>query len=118
MPKYVYDPRLNTMVPQQKRGIDYALTGEGLRITDHDKKVEFVITRDDQCKLPGRRVAFDCKLYDSNIARQIAGRVQRIYPQSKYKDWRFFAKGFKDPYDYDLEEQLTSEDKALLRSLT
>lgn len=118
MPKYIYDPKLNAMVPQQKRGIDYALTGEGLRITDHDKKVEFVITRDNQCKLPARRINFDCKLYDTNTARQIAGRVQRIYPQSKYKDWRFFAKGFRDPYDYDIEEQMTPEDKALLRSIS
>ena len=118
MPKYVYDPKLNTMVPQQKRGIDYALTGEGLRITDHDRKIEFVITRDNRCKLPARNIDFDCKKYDSNTARQIAGRVQRIYPQSKYKDWRFFAKGFNDPYDYDIEEQMTSEDKALLRSIS
>ena len=118
MPKYVYDPRLNMMVPQQKRGINYALTGEGLRITDHDKKVEFVITRNNECRLPGRGMKFDCKLYDTYTARQIAGRVQRVYPQSKYKDWRFFAKGFRDPYDFDIEEQMTSEDKALLRSLT
>jgi hypothetical protein len=118
MPKYVYDPKLNMMVPQQKRGIDYTLTGEGLRITDHDRRVKFVITRNNECRLPGRGMKFDCKLYDTHTARQIAERVQRIYPQSKYKDWRFFAKGFRDPYDYDIEEQMTSEDKALLRSLS
>lgn len=121
MPKYVYDPKSMTMVPQQKRGIEYTMTGEGIRITDNDNHIQFVITRNDECKLPGRRIEFDCKRYDSNTARQIAGRVQRIYPNSKYRDFRYFAKNFANPYDFDeLGENvnITPEDKALLRSIS
>ena len=114
MPKFVYDPKLAMMVPQQKRGIDYAMTGEGLRITDHDRKVEFVITRNNECKLPARRTMFNCKIYDAHTARQIAARVQRVFPQSKYADFRYFCMNIQDP----VVEQISSEDKALLRSLT
>ena len=114
MPKYVYDPKLNMMVPQQRRGIDFAMTGEGLRITDYDKKVEFVITREGRCKLVGRNFDFNCKIYDVNVARNIASRVQRVYPHSKYADFRYFCRNIQDP----VGEQMTVEDKALLRSLS
>lgn len=114
MPKYVYDPRLNMMVPQQRRGIDFAMTGEGLRITDYDNKVEFVITRDNRCKLVGRNFDFDCKRYDINVARNIASRVQRVYPHSKYSDFRYFCRNIQNP----IGEQMSNEDKALLQSLT
>ncbi len=116
MPKWVYDNKTMTMVPQKKTGIDFVFTGEGIRVTDYDKHVEFVITRDDRCKLPGRNIEADCKRFDPYEARRIADRVRRMYPGSKYVDFRYFARGFENPVEESLK--LSSEDKALLRSIS
>ena len=112
MPKWVYDNKTMTMVPQQKRGLEFAMTGEGMRVKDYDNNIEFVITRNDEVRLPGRGMKVDCKRYGTREAHQIAERVRRVFPHSKYVDFRYFAKGFP------IEEKLSVEDKALLRSIS
>ena len=111
MPKWVYDPKSNSMVPQERTNdIEFHMLGMGFEICDYKNNLRFVVTPKDEIVFRDRGI--HQYLYtDYRRAAQVAQRIHRVYPNSKYGTvdgllaWR------------GNNESMSADDKAMFRCL-
>ena len=107
MPKFKFNPRTGMMEPEviTEPVRVYKVMG-GAKVEDLKRHISFIILR--QSDTIQYTAGFDVKrfgvhLFTPRDAMKIADSVRRILPNTKYKDWEFFAVGKGDP-DAELNE--------------
>jgi len=84
MPKWVYDPKTCSMVPQTNvNDIDFQMTGAGFKINDHKYNLIFTIGRDDSITFNDRGI-HQLLYSDYRRAALVAQRIHRVYPKSRF----------------------------------
>lgn len=111
MPKWVYDPKSNSMVPQERTNdIEFHMLGMGFEICDYKNNLRFVVTPKDEIIFRDRGIHH--YLYtDYRRASQVAQRIHRVYPNSKYGTVDGLLAWRRN------NESMSADDKAMFRCL-
>ena len=112
--KFELDNRTGLMRPKAPAPLEFQNLVGGLKVIDNILHTSFIILKrtDEIGYAQGIVSAKGPNVFDTRTARIIADKVRRIMPRSKYKDFRMFLRGYKQPL-----ETLEKEDEEILEHL-
>ena len=114
--KFTIDKSTGMMVPVEKQSLEIYNVVGGIKVVDNTLHTSFIILRktDDISYAQGIAAVKGVNVFDVYKAKQIANRVKRVMPNSKYSDYHLFLRNYSAPKQ---NTKMTSEDKEILEGL-